>query len=278
MSGERRAGAVLPLAALLLGAPAAQAANLAELAVLGLRLGDSGSVVQTRHPSVFLSEVPYVDPMVGTRYEVGLGRVAVERLEGVGTTKDDRGRPVNLRVALTGDDRLFELKATEQVLGPIDCGARARELRATYGAPDVQVGQELLQWIEREGEIDRILEVRCFEEGRVSWRLADQRALAGYVADLRAPRPLHRAGARRAALRGAASTPTLPRLPPREEAFRAGRSCAEVSSTGSARHPRWGCSSRQSEKKTTGAGNITDNASSVTRNAMIMYASSMSGR
>jgi len=185
MSAERRRRASAALLLVLLSAPA-RAEDIAKLAVFDLRLGDSGGLIQERHAGVFLDRVPYVDPAVGTRYEVGLGRVAIERVEGVGTIQDARGRPIGLRVALTGDDRLYELQASEQVPGPIDCAARARALRATYGAPDVKVGQELLQWIERQGETDRILEVRCFAEGRVSWRLADQRALADYVAGLRA--------------------------------------------------------------------------------------------
>jgi hypothetical protein len=185
MSAER--GRALAVLLLVLPPALARADDLGKFGVFGLHLGDSGSLIQERHPGVFLNEVPYVDPAVGTRYEVGLGRVAVERVEGVGTIEDARGRgPIGLRVALTGDDRLYELQAMQQLGGPIDCKARVQELRATYGAPDVQVAQELLQWIERQGEVDRILEVRCFREGRMSWRLADQRALADYVAGLRA--------------------------------------------------------------------------------------------
>lgn len=162
------------------------AADPARFDVFGLRLGDSSTAVQARHPGIFLEEVPYVDPQVGTRYEVGLGRRAVERVEGVGTIQNAQGRPIGVRVFLTGDDRLFELKAMQQLGAPVDCGTRLRKVRAAYGPPDVQVGQELIQWIERTGAADRILEVRCFREGRLAWRLADQRALADYVAGLRA--------------------------------------------------------------------------------------------
>lgn len=182
MSAERWLRALL----LSLVPSTAIAADPADFAVFGLRLGDSAAAIQARHPSVFLEEVPFVDPQVGTRYEVGLGRPAVERLEGVGAIQDDRGRPIGLRVYLTGGDRLFELRATQQLGQAVDCEARMRALRATYGPPDVQVDQELIQWIERDGRADRLLEVRCFREGRLSWRLADQRALAEYVAGLRA--------------------------------------------------------------------------------------------
>lgn len=184
MWGERRCALVLALALL----PAAAAAeNLLKFELFGLHLGDSSAVVQARYPGVFVSKVPYIDPEVGTRYEASLGRLAVERLEGLGTIQAPVGGPsINLRVALTGNDRLYDLQATQQFGAPVDCKARMRELRATYGDPDVQVAQEQIQWIERRDGADRFLEVRCFREGRLSWRLADQRALADYIADLRA--------------------------------------------------------------------------------------------
>ena len=60
-----------------------------------------------------------------------------------------------------------------------------REWRNTYGAPDVQVLEERAQWIERDLGIDRMLDIRCFEEGRVAWKLIDARALADHRAVLR---------------------------------------------------------------------------------------------
>jgi hypothetical protein len=44
---------------------------------------------------------------------------------------------------------------------------------------------ERAQWIERNIGVERMLDIRCYPEGRVVWRLVDARALADYRGVLR---------------------------------------------------------------------------------------------
>ena len=128
---------------------------------------------------VFAS-IDYADPVVGYTYEAALGRRAVDYFEGRGFKPVAGRSPTEFILRLTGDGRLYELTAWERFDRPVDCAKKIREWTKTYGAPDVRVLDERAQWIERDIGIERMLDIRCWPEGRVAWQLTDARALDGY--------------------------------------------------------------------------------------------------
>lgn len=172
---------------LLLAAPGPAAAeDLAKFPVLGLRLGDDLAAARARHPDLFVETYDYEHPEVGARYEAALGERLPDRHGARGLVAAPGGAQVELQLAFTGDGRLYELQAWERRAGRIDCGAEMRRLRERYGgAPDVQVRDDRAQWIERRGEVDRMLEIQCFREGRLLSRLVDANAQEAYRAGLR---------------------------------------------------------------------------------------------
>lgn len=174
----------LALAALLGAAAPAAAENLAKFPVFGLRLGDGLEAARGVHPDLFVEARDYEHPEVGFRYEAALGQREQDRHEARGLVAGPGGAQVELQLAFTGDGRLYDLQAWERRAGKVDCAAEMRRLRDRYGAPDVRVRDDRAQWIERRGEVDRMLEVQCFAEGRLLWRLADNNAAEAYRAAL----------------------------------------------------------------------------------------------
>lgn len=180
-----RGGTIIAILAMTLMPLATMAADVLALEVFGLGLGDDRSTVAEVFPDMVFEPVDYADPVVEYTYEAALGRRAVERLEGRGFKPVPGRSPIEFVARLTGDGLLYELSAWERFDAPIDCAKKMREWRNNYGAPDVQVLEERAQWIERDLGIDRMLDIRCFEEGRVAWQLIDARALADHRAVLR---------------------------------------------------------------------------------------------
>ncbi len=181
----RRGGTIIAILAMTLMPLAATAADVLALKVFGLGLGDDRSTVAAVFPDMVFEAVDYADPVVEYTYEAALGRRVVERLEGCGFEPVTGRSPIEFVARLTGDGLLYELSAWERFDAPIDCAKKMREWRNAYGAPDVQVLEERAQWIERDLGVDRMLDIRCFEEGRVAWQLIDARALADHRAVLR---------------------------------------------------------------------------------------------
>jgi hypothetical protein len=188
MSAERRARRTALLLALLLFASGPAAAeNLLKFEVLGLRLGADIARVQARFPDLFVEPEDYEDPEVGFRYEAALGRRAVLRYRGQGPGRTAEGHELELRLAFTGEGLLYELTAWERLAGPADCAALVRGWRRTYGDPDVQVEDQLVQWIERKLTAERMFEIRCYAgEARVLWHLVDAEAEEDWRTRLRA--------------------------------------------------------------------------------------------
>ena len=181
----RRGGTIIAILAMTLMPLAATAADVLAQKVFGLGLGDDMSTVAAVFPDMVFEAVDYADPVVEYTYEAALGRRVVERLEGCGFEPVTGRSTIEFVARLTGDGLLYELSAWERFDAPIDCAKKMREWRNAYGAPDVQVLKERAQWIERDLGVDRMLDIRCFEEGRVAWQLIDARALADHRAVLR---------------------------------------------------------------------------------------------
>jgi hypothetical protein len=165
--------------------PAATAADVGALKVFGLALGDDRGTVAEAFPNMVLEPIDYADPVVEYTYEAALGRRAIDHLEGRAFRRVAGRSPIEFIIRLTGDGRLYELSAWERFDAPIDCAKRMRDWRESYGEPDVRVLDERAQWIERDLGVERMLDVRCFREGRVAWQLIDTRALEGYREALR---------------------------------------------------------------------------------------------
>ena len=180
-----RSGTIIAILAMTLMPLTTMAADVLALKVFGLGLGDDRSAIAEVFPDMVFEPVDYAVPVVEYTYEAALGRRAVERLEGRGFKPVPGRSPIEFVARLTGDGLLYELSAWERFDAPIDCAKKMREWRNTYGAPDVQVLEERAQWIERDLGVDRMLDIRCFEEGRVVWQLIDARALADHRAVLR---------------------------------------------------------------------------------------------
>ena len=164
---------------------AAEAADVAAMKVFGLGLGDDRSAVAEAFPNMVFEPVDYADPVVGYTYEAALGRRAVERLEGRGFRPVKGRSPTEFVVRLTGDGRLYELSAWERFDRPVNCAKKIREWTKTYGTPDVRVLDDRAQWIERDIGVERMLDIRCWPEGRTAWQLTDSRALAEWREVLR---------------------------------------------------------------------------------------------
>lgn len=185
MSARVRFAALAAGLLLAIGRPAA-AANVEAFAVYGVRLGDTIAAVQRAIPDTFADRIDYEDPQVGFAYEATLGRRVPARFEARGYQQVPGRSPTEFIFRFTGRERLFEAIVWERFDGPIDCGQRIAGWRTTFGAPDVQVATETVQWLQRGITVDRMLEIRCFAEGRVSWQLIDQRAEDEYLTSLRA--------------------------------------------------------------------------------------------
>lgn len=178
--------AVLTGMAVLSACRVAGAANVDTFRVYGIRLGDSIAAVQRLLPDTFADRIDYEDPQVGFAYEATLGRRVAARFEARGYQQVPGRSPTEFIFRFTGRERLFEAIIWERFEEPVDCGQRIAEWGKQFGVPDIQVGTETVQWLQQGIDVDRMLEIRCFAEGRVSWQLIDQRAEDEYLTSLRA--------------------------------------------------------------------------------------------
>lgn len=185
MSGRPWNAAIVVVALMALCRPAG-AAGVDAFSVYGVKLGDNVAAVQRVIPDTFADRIDYEDPQVGFAYEATLGRRVPARFEARGYQQVPGRSPTEFIFRFTGRERLFEAVVWERFNEPIDCGKRIAEWQKQFGAPDVLIGTQTVQWLQQGISVDRMLEIRCFSEGRISWQLLDQRAEDEYLTSLRA--------------------------------------------------------------------------------------------
>ena len=175
---------ILPLLALAGLAGRASAGDLTDAEVFGLKTGDDRAAVRTFHPHVIFLEVPYEHPLIGTTYDQFYGRVAIERVEG--QAQEQIGETyLSLTVRLTGDDRMYEVEASEQ-RASVDCSSFFASLVRLYGASTTREDDFRIQWLERDFDVDRRLDIQCFGSGETYWHLMDEGLYRDYMENLEA--------------------------------------------------------------------------------------------
>lgn len=170
-----------------LAALPAQASPVGQFAVRGIVLGASLDFVQARFPTMLFEEMEYADPEVGLRYKAYLPTTAqrfVERTVGRIQVGDD-SRLVTLRASFVGTRDLYELVSVEEE-SSIDCAAEIAAAEQRWGEPDYREGGVMAQWIERELNAYRRLDLQCFPGSGVQYMLIDAALLARHRAGLRA--------------------------------------------------------------------------------------------
>lgn len=175
------------LVAASLAAVPAIASPVGQFAVQGVVLGASMDFVQTRFPTMLMEETEYEDPVVGLRYRAYLPSTAQRFVEKtVGRIQVGQGRRlVTLRASFIGTHDLYELVSVEEDAA-IDCAAEIAAAVRRWGEPDYREGSVFAQWIERELNAFRRLDVQCFPGSGVQYMLLDPGLLVRHRAELRA--------------------------------------------------------------------------------------------
>lgn len=163
------------------------ASPVGQYAVQGIVLGASMDFVQTRFPTMLMEETEYEDPVVGLRYKAYLPTTAQRFVEKtVGRIQAGQGhRLVTLRASFAGTRDLYELVSVEEDV-TIDCAVEIAAAVRRWGEPDYREGSVFAQWVERELNAFRRLDVQCFPGSGVQYMLLDPGLLVRHRVELRA--------------------------------------------------------------------------------------------
>lgn len=177
--------AVVLIAAAFTALPGA-ASPVGQFAVQGVVLGASMDFVQTRFPTMLMEEMEYEDPVVGLRYKAYLPTTAQRFVEKtVGRIQVGQGRRlVTLRASFVGTRDLYELVSVEED-AEIDCAKEVASAEDNWGEPDYREGSLFAQWMERELNTFRRLDLQCFPGSGVQYMLLDPGLLVRHRAALR---------------------------------------------------------------------------------------------